>query len=285
MNIYHYTNIDAVKSIIENQELWLTHVRYMNDSEELLHGAQMGLPFWLDSEREKHLEEKGTLDDFDANYWDLEHLNELARSLQFYVCSFCSEPDLLSQWRGYASAKGGYALEFNPESIKSVIEKVNSNSYGEDYAPITECHLKECIYKDDDKLTLLKPIIKKMVYGDNKGIGSERVLAVNEYFLAANKFKNIGFREEKEIRLIASVFFSTLNRHHRYKFFKADNGMLKPYVKLRIPPDCIQAIWVGPHPQQELAKDSLEQFLEVCIRKGHLSKRPTVRTSNIPLIA
>ena len=67
MSIHHYTNIDAVKSIIENQELWLTHARYMNDSDELLHGIHMGFPDWVKLEKEKHLKEKGTLDDFDED--------------------------------------------------------------------------------------------------------------------------------------------------------------------------------------------------------------------------
>jgi len=38
VELFHYTDADAVKSIIENERLWFTDFRFLNDSQELHEG-------------------------------------------------------------------------------------------------------------------------------------------------------------------------------------------------------------------------------------------------------
>ena len=33
----HYTSAEALRSILENNSLWMTHINYMNDSEEIFY--------------------------------------------------------------------------------------------------------------------------------------------------------------------------------------------------------------------------------------------------------
>ena len=40
MSLFHYTDASAVLSIIGNKKLWLTDIRFMNDSDEALDGAR-----------------------------------------------------------------------------------------------------------------------------------------------------------------------------------------------------------------------------------------------------
>ena len=39
--IYHYTDLNAAKSITENAEVWLTDYRYLNDKEEFFKGHEV----------------------------------------------------------------------------------------------------------------------------------------------------------------------------------------------------------------------------------------------------
>lgn len=41
MNLYHYTDVNAVKSILERKKLWLTDVRFLNDAEEMSEGFKI----------------------------------------------------------------------------------------------------------------------------------------------------------------------------------------------------------------------------------------------------
>lgn len=38
MKIYHYTDLNGLKGIIESGSLWATHFSFLNDSNELTHG-------------------------------------------------------------------------------------------------------------------------------------------------------------------------------------------------------------------------------------------------------
>lgn len=40
-NVYHYTDISGFISIMENHELWASHIAFMNDKSEYLHGKEL----------------------------------------------------------------------------------------------------------------------------------------------------------------------------------------------------------------------------------------------------
>ena len=40
-NVYHYTDIAGFKSIMENRELWASHIAFMNDESEFSHGKNL----------------------------------------------------------------------------------------------------------------------------------------------------------------------------------------------------------------------------------------------------
>jgi hypothetical protein len=39
--LYHYTDLGGLKGIIDAGDLWLTHLRFSNDNEELTHGKDI----------------------------------------------------------------------------------------------------------------------------------------------------------------------------------------------------------------------------------------------------
>ena len=40
-DFYHYTDLNGFISIMQNQEFWASHISFMNDTSEYLHGKKM----------------------------------------------------------------------------------------------------------------------------------------------------------------------------------------------------------------------------------------------------
>lgn len=59
-SIYHYTGHDALLSIIGNNQLWATNVRFLNDHSEFQHGVDLIAEIWREtrSEYDKSIREQ-----------------------------------------------------------------------------------------------------------------------------------------------------------------------------------------------------------------------------------
>ena len=144
-DLYHYTTAEGLKGIISSQQLWATHIEYLNDVEEHIGFFTRRLPDLLDKPVREALAEamkKPAIpipDDFDKEGAVQEDKNVLCKmirdhTLAFnnpYVSSFCgvSSPEaardgLLSQWRGYGS-DGGYAIVFETKGLDLLLAAEN----------------------------------------------------------------------------------------------------------------------------------------------------------------
>lgn len=109
MKIYHYTDLNGLKGIIESGSLWATNFSFLNDSNELTHGMNC---------LENALQYlKGDFNPKTLTFIEqaLTHFR-MHRAAHVYNLSFCLGPDLLSQWRGYGSSQG-VCLEFDDEEL------------------------------------------------------------------------------------------------------------------------------------------------------------------------
>ena len=103
---FHYTDTDALLSIIETRRMWATDLLFMNDPKELTYGAKL-----IEDALEQSIQtchghaarcewlaafKTTTRDQLGRNAW--------------YSISFCEDYDLLSQWRTYGANGGGFAL-------------------------------------------------------------------------------------------------------------------------------------------------------------------------------
>jgi hypothetical protein len=128
--LYHYTDQKGFLGILKDKKIWATNFRYLNDFTELSYVIDLAF---------KH----NHIDEFNKNeFYNVKNVANIA------VCSLSANGDLLSQWRGYCP-KGGYAIGFNFQKIKSLLEKMGSECGERNF------ELIRCIYNEDEQLQVI----------------------------------------------------------------------------------------------------------------------------------
>ena len=232
MKLFHYTDANALKSVLENGKVWLSDIRFLNDHNEYKDGEENIVRSFdekLASENE---------DDSNKIKTALSGFIDSSKSSYTMICSFSQGEDLLSQWRGYCPKLGGYAIEFTNPDMKGFI------------AP-----LHECIYEDEKKKSATDSLfdLAKKVLINKKG---DRTKLFQTTWSNIAKFKNRGFSEEREMRLI--VFKKKDDQSIK---FRVRESLIIPYIESDIPYEKISAIWIGPCIDSALAKESLSSYL------------------------
>ncbi|MBA1321226.1 DUF2971 domain-containing protein [Pseudomonas plecoglossicida] len=264
MSLFHYTDANAVKSILEFQKMWLTDVRFLNDSQEFHDGAR-----FIEAAVKKvaSQQEIGTfehkacayLEDMGSSFF-LETLHLEPR----FVCSFSTEEDLLSQWRSY----GDYAIEFDRGELRKCL------------------NLVDCIYSDQLKEESMEGAVERALAMLGGGIKAHAVperSAVDEIkqkLLAfCDVFKSQHFVEESEVRSYESA-----SSYSENILYRAKGSLLIPYLSKDIPLMCVKAIHIGPVANQDLAAVAMQMFLQkICIQNRGMGEiKIEVVKSGIP---
>ena len=170
--IYHYTSAEGFRGIIENSEIWLSNVRFVNDTTEC-----------------RALQEETDLfDDSDlTNKYVRDRWRRFIRNpdndCDTYIASFSTGQESLEQWRAY----GNFRICF--EANKLI--RPGSNLY-------------QCVYSNEEikKWILEKEKVKEWK-GDILDDQYKGGAAFNLIYAASKKYKNVYFEKEREVRLIA----------------------------------------------------------------------------------
>ena len=107
--VYHYTTQEGLLGIIENEKLFATNIKFLNDTKEFDFGInQLALTL-------KELRLENNRSRYDAliekiTYEMLCHINTTQHNS--FITSFSEQKDLLSQWRAYAPTSTGYCIGF-----------------------------------------------------------------------------------------------------------------------------------------------------------------------------
>jgi len=236
-NLWHYTNAEGLKGILENKTLWATDYRYLNDSLEFTYSKEILRQLLLpeitniiedmctnNSNARKIAESCGGIHKtaeseiqmtLDILYGAM--LNPPAGSPQkiFFVLSFCKHDinsqflqnnGLLSQWRGYGK-DGGYAIVFEEKELRGKYDTERQSFY---YG--LTCDDKVTYIEHDlDGLNSMRQHVDtvvhwaKAVYKDRtNGMKKPPEVTSNqiEALLQCMAFiKHFGFEEEKEYRI------------------------------------------------------------------------------------
>lgn len=271
--IYHYTDLNAVKSIIENSKLWLTDYKYLNDKEELRAGYRIlidALNAYDDYPEECSQEFIDRLKVAIAyvTTQDLFSPNEN----KIFVSSFSLDPDSLSQWRSY----GMFSVEFDESAFAELQAK-------------KEIYLLDCKYilDEGDALDDANDIIKdsliphmlKVYESEPHWLEVELSYMVDIYALT---FKHAAFYEEQEKRLVISCGPDDDDIK-----FRAKGNVLIPYLEFEFPHSSIESVMIGPIDNQLLSEDSLVLFTSLISKRiAKKEKKPefyiSVERSDLP---
>ena len=202
--LYHYTSASGLLGIIESGILRGSNYSFLNDSNEIRYGQcliQEIIKGYITSNPS-----------FSKHFHKL--FDWLSNAFDYYLTCFCSESNLLSQWRGYGLNNGCYCIGFDIEQME--------------FPEL--CLFSKVIYNKDEQMNIIK----------------QRIDTVLEFFITVNVnhhdkiydllllrlikdtclFKHSGFAEEREWR---AVVFGHNNDNIQ---FETSNGILKPYIEL-----------------------------------------------------
>ena len=264
-DIWHYTSSQGLKGIVENDNIWFSDRRFLNDQSECSYVYQLI----------KELLNDGFFMDFEDVFidWihfltqeftntDIEHQKQDTVLIPCYVASFSKENDSLSLWNYYTKSQqhAGYALNFNTEellkNIKSQTENLNY-SYTNGIV----------IYSKEEQFALLKDLLKEYHQIFVKYKNAQKNFQIEIFFFEIINlldiynlfFKPSSYEVEQEYRFVIADT-NTINNNITNLKFRIFNDIFIPYIELFNIRKLIKEIKISPSQNQKLLENSISIF-------------------------
>lgn len=255
--LFHYTSVDAFVSIVEKQELWVSHYRYMNDTKELEYGSAICRSVAL----ERIGAIGGKLSERICNLIPTAIVH--THMMEYYILSFCEVGDLLNQWRLYSESGSGVSIGFfsrrlpGTTILKCLYEEAQQRTMASEvvdsFVPIIRDYERACT--DEDNLVHIAATFL-------------RLLTAATVEMAVT-FKHSAFSEEREWRAIIGLFRHEGMTQIRYRVGRFG---LMPYISIspratagtltgRLP---LSSIALGPSRFGFEQREAVEGFLRKC---------------------
>lgn len=240
--LYHYTGIDKLKSIIENNQLWITDKEYLNDVYENSYPEKMFLKI---------------IHKLEIDYKKKNYLKKYLCIPQ-YVFSLSTEFDLANQWLNYGKQEG-CCIEF----IKS--DLVDYFKFGGNNIIIDG----KVLYLNVEVRQLITEILEYIYKNDFLQRWNLSNLFESEKYaelvsMLFSLIKQSYYKCEFEYRLCVLFY-----RHAGPIYTRVDKNMLTPYIKIpdysiednirKLP---IKRIIIGPTNKDPMFRKTLRQFLD-----------------------
>lgn len=269
--VYHYCNADGFHGILASKQLWLSDVRFMNDTTEQTHFI---------TKVQKLLQD--LLPGPDSLFVELLIKNFEWMRLTPFACCFCENGDLLSQWCRYADDGKGFAVGFSSEWLRNQRRK---------YAPRHPLVLSGVEYDDERQLTLATTCIDEYLK-EVRGLGREgrqdvSMRAIARLWVLSAVCKDHNFHEEKEVRLIltevtdpksatqaAPEAIGVSPTCHRLR-----GTQNVPYFRLGFSEEAVAEIRLGPKSREREDRNALEKFLK---SNGYDLDQVRIELSRVP---
>ena len=282
--LYHYTSQPGLLGIFASKSVWATNTHFLNDPTEFVHALTFAKSV------ANYFFESDYFEAFGAMLY--EHLASV-KGDGIYVASFSEKPDLLSQWRGYCPGGSGYCLGFDRDALAAYCEQQGMR-------------LEKCLYGHDEQQSEVASVIagamdifpkisitvqefdalsserkvecmfkfREYLNEEGKAQAKSAILEICESLLEmAPRFKNEGFHEEAEWRIIAQNSPQTVK-------FRVGPSYVIPHISLDILKDnlsALQKVIVGPNPNQSRAVKAIEIMVKASGYQADI-----VTASNIP---
>lgn len=295
--IYHYTKWESLRGILENNTLWATNVRYLNDTTEYHLVADLLIERLLplakskvneisqnNASLRKYIDQNGGVE-YQANKMAHDTIRAMYQVTgdDFYVVSFCGTPKdayeeqngLLSQWRGYGN-ETGFCLVFDTKKLLDLLSLEVKQFY---YGP---SHLSEVVYSHEfDRfdtemgkdirvlIDYMGEMLTSIVNNTKPPLGSDAMVSFHQL---TTRFKHRAYFEEHEVRIVAAPTVKKTELDHLRKAaigspknaksirYRQWRDLSAPYIEFfgkDFPALPIKKIIVGPGRNNETAMELL----------------------------
>lgn len=148
-NLYHYTNVEGFKSIIENHYFRLSESSFLNDPDDcklfndfLVKNIDCPKKLIVSSGVKKLIDYENEILEIYKKCSFEDYVKYLEKHIKLYVMSFSSVADYLTMWNYYG--KGGFSLEISKDQLIQVMK--NTLKENDEYFTISNV-----IYSEKDK--------------------------------------------------------------------------------------------------------------------------------------
>jgi len=259
--LYHYSDARGLEGILRTGEIHATDLRFMNDAGELHYGQSLIRDV---AEQQLHSCTDRIRSAFSVVPSSLQDL-----SFRFYASCFCEDSDVLSQWRAYGNAGGGYAIGFDFNALISVMREAGHAR-----------SLQRVDYNLSSQKTRVGRAFAEFIRIANRCETEfkehpECQAAVDYCASSASLFlvlelsrmKHPAFREEQEFRIVEIASEAPKN------FRVSRSGLLVPFIKLVFggadsEPRTVAELRWGPTQNPALAHASLDTYAAALGYKG-----------------
>ncbi len=244
--IYHYTNGDALKNILDYSSLYASSCSFLNDKTELNYGKSL-IDMVLNSEFKNH----PYFIDFISKHFTnwCSHF-----SLRVFFISFSTNPSSSALWYNYSSVFG-YNIKLSSNSFDNIGLRILGNKGKDQLATSLDNKLFSVIGNDVEydfnkqieKITPRLYDIFKIYEEGNDCLKNKHVYELLIDSVLYSKMPD--YRNEEEYRI--AIYFPSEN-YPKYTHYRVKSGIFVPYIEVvflhnnNISEIPIQNINIGP---------------------------------------
>lgn len=246
---YQYTSLEGFLGILRSGELWLSDYSYLNDTAELDHGVAMARMAFLEVAGERS--QSRAMLKAQSNPDISKH--------RICVTSFSMDPDSLSQWRAYGPVAVGFDL------------------WGLGFGYSNTVRTGPVVYNPAHQSAMLRLLAHLNATAWERERPSEKRRLRSLYFDNVDRlldvvafFKNAGFADERELRMVHTENSDVFEKFGMAPFperFRVSSGLIVPYVTTKDlakdAPDAlpISEVVIGPGPNAERLLHGVQRAL------------------------
>jgi hypothetical protein len=277
--IYHYTDDNGLRSIIQSGKLWCSDVFYLNDPSELRYAVSIATEMVAVSTMGGPPEARIFARDFQRYGADA-----VEGSAHYFVCSLSKNGNDLSQWRAYGANGRGYAIGFDGNKLERAFATKDGQRIQEHNSfPVSydEARLRGIFKRLIDRVIPLISAPKDRGLSDDaveEYMQTLRISLALQVYRTALFFKHSAYAAEEEYRLMQ---VHPADRPPNDVRFRSRPHTLLRYREFdwrSVVADSLTHIVIGPACDPRLSS----RFVNDCLRAYFPTGQLHMRLSDIP---
>lgn len=270
IELYHYTSLESLKSIIENRSIRFSDCRFVNDINEFNYSINNFLNV-IEEYPENEVAsikqallnlQKGQDCNFKiiAPYGNTQYigLEQYDNDTKFYIFSLTKNPDALSMWKMYG--ENGIRIKINNKAINTFLESIIRK-----YLPMGIINIADGFVDYSLGTDFERNIVNLLLRDKLNG-----TMLYDTLYRMCLLRKDNSFSYENEYRIGLKFFDKLLvNNNEIHKVFFIRNGTLIPQIEFKNLPigNMIDNIMISPYNKSDRAELGLRELLMLSFEK------------------